>query len=292
MSNGVYSYSMVNSQGEEITQHCGGSCVGVFSAYELYRYADFLQHEVVTLQITWTQKHKYPKRVLALANELCPFEDVSEGNIFITKHHIQGVPFDRVIASLRVLRYMHIATNDWTPVPYVQYYGNISDWINLQAPTVGQLKAFEFQFDEDEDSIGDIQSGFERSHNYFDNDVAKARIVSLTSGKKKTFNDPLYPPLGGPNGCIGYFKDYQIVGHFKAPEDYWRNYMGSTRTAFFDALEKFCDSLPDDAAVSIDHVLMCHGKQAESTVTKKYGNYNPEQTLRTRWAEIIQADNK
>lgn len=290
MSNAVFSYKMVNSQGEEVTQNCGGSCVGVFTAYELYKYAEFLQHEVVTLQINWTKKPTYPKRVIDLANELCPFEDVSVGNTFITKHHIQGVPFDRVIASLRVIRYMHI--NPYSDTPYVQYYGNISDWINLQAPTVGQLKAFEFEFDEDVDSISDIQGAFKDRHNFLDKEVAKARIVSLTSGKKKTFNDPLYPPLGGPNGCIGYFKDYQIIGHFKMPEDYWRNYMGSTKTAFFDALEKFCDSLPDDAAVSIDHVLMCHGKKAESTVTKLYANHGVEQALRIRWNEMIQADNK
>ena len=225
MSNAVYSFKMVNTQGEEITQKCGGSCVGVFTAYELYKYTEFLQHEIVTLQITWSRKPTYPKRVIALANELCPFEDVSNGGVFITKHHIQGVPFDRVIASLRVLRYMHI--NPYSYTPYVQYYENISDWVNLQAPTVGQLKAFEYDFDEDEHTIGDVQNAFEDRYNYFDNDVAKARIVSLTSGKKKTFNDPLYPPLGGPNGCIGYFKDYQIVGHFKTPEDYWRNYMGA-----------------------------------------------------------------
>ncbi len=290
MSNAVFSYKMVNTQGDEVINNCGGSCVGVFSAYELYKYADFLQHEVVTLQITWTHKHKYPKGVLALANELCPFEDVSEGNTFITKHRIQGVPFDRVIASLRVLRYMDI--NPYSDTPYVQYYGNISDWINLQAPTVGQLKAFEYYFDEDKDCVSDVQNAFEDRYNYFDDDVAKARIVSLTSGKKKTFNDPLYPPLGGPNGCIGYFKGYQIIGHFKAPEDYWRNYIGANKFAFFDALEKFCDSLPDDAAVSIDHVFMCHGKQAESTVTKKYGDYSPEKTLLHRWAEMIQDDNK
>lgn len=290
MSNAVYSFKMVNTQGDEVINNCGGSCVGVLSAYELYKYADFLQHEVVTLQITWTQKHKYHKGILALAYELCPFEDVSEGNTFITKHRIQGVPFDRVIASLRVIRYMHI--NSYADTPYVQYYGNVSDWINLQAPTVGELKGFKFEFDEDEHDIGDIQREFEEYHNYFDDEVAKARIVSLTSGKKKTFNDPLYPPLGGPNGCIGYFKDYQIVGHFKMPEKNWRNYMGATKTVFFDALEKFCNSLPDDAAVSIDHVFMCHGKQAESTVTKKYGNYNPEETLRSRWDEMMQADNK
>lgn len=290
MSNAVCSFKMVNTQGAELHQACGGSCVGVFSAYELYKKADFLQHEVVTLQITWTYKHKYPKRVIALANELCHFEDVSSDNTFITKHHIQGVPFDRVIASLRVIRYMHL--NHYADTPYVQYYENISDWINLQAPTVGQLKAFEFEFDEDVHEVGDIQSDFENSHNYFDDEVAKARIVSLTSGKKKTFNDPLYPPLGGPNGCIGYFKDYQIVGHFKMPENNWRNYMGTHRTTFFIALEKFCNSLPDDAAVSIDHVLMCHGKQAESTVTKLYTNHSVEDVLRHRWTEMIQADNK
>lgn len=290
MSNAVFSYKMVNSQGDELSQACGGSCVGVFSAYELHKQAEFLQHEVVTLQINWTKKPTYPKRVIDLANELCPFEDVSDGYTFITKHHIQGIPYDRVIASLRVIRYMHI--NPYSDTPYVQYYKNISDWINLQAPTIGKLKGFKFEFDEDEHDIGDIQREFEKYHNCFDDEVAKARIVSLTSGKKKTFNDPLYPPLGGPNGCIGYFKDYQIIGHFKMPEDYWRNYMGSTKTAFFDALEKFCDSLPDDAAVSIDHVFMCHGKKAESTVTKKYGNYNPGETLRIRWNEMIQADNK
>lgn len=290
MSNAVFSYKMVNSQGVELHQTPGGSCVGVFSAYELYKQSEFLRHEVVTIQINWTRKPTYPKRVIALANELCPFEDVSDGDVFITKHHIQGVPFDRVIASLRVIRYMHI--NPYSDTPYVQHYGNISDWINLQAPTVGQLKVFEFEFDEDEHSIGDIQNDFEHSHNYFDEEVAKARIVSLTSGKKKTFNDPLYPPLGGPNGCIGYFKGYQIVGHFKIQEDYWRNYMGLTKTVFFDALEKFCDSLPDDAAVSIDHVLMCHGKQAESTVTKLYSRTSVEETLRIRWNEMIQADNK
>ena len=290
MSNAVFSFKMVNTQGDEVINHCGGSCVGVFSAYELYKDADFLQHEVVTLQITWTNKHKYPKRVIALANELCPFEDVSNGYVFITKHHIQGIPFDRVIASLRILRYMHI--NSYSDTPYVQYYGNISDWINLQAPTIGELKDFEFEFDEDRHDIVDVQREFEEDYNYFNDEVAKARIVSLTSGKKKVFNDPLYPPLGGPNGCIGYFKDYQIVGHFKMPENNWRNYMGTTRTVFFDALEKFCNSLPDDAAVSIDHVLMCHGKQAESTVTKLYGNHSVEHVLRHRWDEMIQADNK
>ncbi len=285
MTNSVSNWKMVNTEGQAIEERTGASCVGCFSAYELSRsprWLEFLQNEVVTLRIEWHYYRTWPRRVVALAQELCPFTIEQTGNVVATTHQIQGVPFDRVIASIRILRYL-----DFLPyAPSVQTYGCVADWINLQAPTVAQLKAFDFVFDEDGHDVSDVQEALLDGVLWFDNDVAKARIVSLTSGKKKTFNEPLYPPLGGPNGCIGYFKDYQVVGYFKTPEHWFDNYMGG-RVAFMKALKKFCDNLQDDATISVDNILMCHGKSAESTMTKKFANDTINRVLETRWDEVF-----
>lgn len=263
MANELIGYTITLKNGKELSkEYQWGTCTGLFQAAALsdHHFDELRESEAVEIEVEFEDNIRVNDVFMRMIKLLLPTVEI-KGNTFSAT--IEGIAFDHVVCAIRLARYEN-------SIGYPD--GSLEDWPNLLGPSKAQLvdeKSSKFDKWSFGETLGHFNSG--RKLCNFQEIDGFAALISFTSKKRTRINKGLLPPLGGPNGCLGYYKDYEffdaILREKKDPMySYCKPYK---RDALLANLESIVKNMDDNAVPSVDWCIMGYGKDAYDHAVEK-----------------------